>query len=92
MSDTPEKRFTIHRNDAGTEAYRDEYVEKLERQLALALALLRHAKCPTCDGSGCVVREEGGCDSDGENDSRRLVQERCQWCDETNSILGKETT
>lgn len=28
-----QKRFTIHRNDAGSEAYRDEYVKHLEQQL-----------------------------------------------------------
>jgi hypothetical protein len=31
---TGKKYFTIHRNDAGTEAYHDRYVEWLEQQLA----------------------------------------------------------
>lgn len=30
---TKRKHFTIHRNDAGTEAYRDEYVRWLEDQV-----------------------------------------------------------
>lgn len=28
-------RFTIHENDAGTEAYTDEYVDELKRKLAV---------------------------------------------------------
>ena len=61
----------------------------LESDLATARKLLEVAKCPNCDGCGFTVREEGGCDSDGENDTREYSQEQCQWCFERNGLLSQ---
>ena len=64
-------------------------LDTLRKQLALtrerlekARGLLMVAKCPACDGSGAIGHEAGGCDMDGENDTREVVWEQCQWCDE----------
>ena len=46
--------------------------------------LIDSAKCPECDGCGFTVMETGGCDMDGENDTRESVQVKCQWCAEKN--------
>jgi len=66
-------------------------VAELEKQkddlLRLCGELLRVAKCPDCDGCGFTVRETGGCDRDGENDTRERVQEQCRWCFERNGLL-----
>ena len=56
---------------------------------SLAFTLLRVAKCPECDGCGFTVREIGGCDMDGENDSRECVQQQCQWCFERDGLLAE---
>jgi hypothetical protein len=45
-----------------------------------ANAGLLPAKCPECDGCGFTEREIGGCDMDGENDTRECVPEQCQLC------------
>lgn len=58
-------------------------------EIKTILFLLEHAKCPDCDGCGIVIRETGGCDMDGENDTRECVQEPCRWCDERREILSK---
>ena len=50
--------------------------------------LLSVAKCPNCDGSGAYTVETGGCDMDGENDTRECHQEQCQWCDERDALLA----
>jgi hypothetical protein len=55
--------------------------------LASAIELLTVAKCPNCDGCGFTVHETGGCDPDGENDSRECVQEQCRWCWEKDQLL-----
>ena len=60
--------------------------------LAAAVELLRVARCPNCDGCGFTVRETGGCDMDGENDTRECVQEQCQWCFERNGLLAEYDT
>ena len=60
--------------------------------LAAAVELLRVAKCPECDGCGFTVRETGGCDMDGENDTRECVQEQCRWCFERNGLLAEYDT
>ena len=60
--------------------------------LAAAVELLRVAKCPDCDGCGFTVRETGGCDMDGENDTRECVQEQCRWCYERNGLLAEYDT
>lgn len=57
--------------------------------LASAIGLLRIARCPNCEGEGWYVREVGGCDSDGENDTRECVQEQCQWCYEREGLLAE---
>ena len=54
-----------------------------------ALALLRVAVCSNCNGNGIVTYETGGCDMDGENDTRECQYDRCQWCDEL-AMLMKE--
>ena len=36
--------------------------------------------CPNCLGAGFTAYETGGCDPDGENDSRESHQDQCQWC------------
>ena len=59
------------------------------RLLASAIGLLRIARCPDCKGEGWYVREVGGCDSDGENDTRECVQEQCQWCYEREGLLAE---
>lgn len=60
--------------------------------LAEAIGVLRIAKCPDCDGCGYTVHEIGGCDMDGENDTRECVQEQCRWCDERASIIAEYDT
>jgi hypothetical protein len=60
--------------------------------LAAAVELLRVAKCPECDGCGFTVHETGGCDMDGENDTRECVQEQCRWCFERNGLLAEYDT
>lgn len=48
---TGKKWFTIHRNDAGSEAYRDEYVKWLESKIEGLKAEndeLRSRRCPHC--------------------------------------------
>jgi hypothetical protein len=57
--------------------------------LASAIGLLAVAKCPNCDDCGFTVREIGGCDMDGENDSRECMQEQCQWCYEREMIVSE---
>ena len=45
--------------------------------------------CPYCQDQGYTVYETGGVDMDGENDTRELHQERCQFCHETpNSVFN----
>lgn len=63
--------------------------ELLETTSALlkALALLKAARCPNCDGSGFTVYYSGGCDMDGENDTRECHQEMCRWCDERDGMV-----
>jgi hypothetical protein len=60
--------------------------------LAAAVVLLRDAKCPDCDGCGFTVREIGGCDMDGGNDTRECVQEQCLWCFDRDDLLAKYDT
>lgn len=62
-------------------------VAAVVEQLNRLHELLAVAKCPECDGSGFVVRETGGCDADGENDTRECIQEQCRWCYER-ELLG----
>ena len=38
------KTFTIHRNDAGTEAYRDQYVHGLEAEIARLRDIIRELR------------------------------------------------
>ena len=59
--------------------------------LAIAIGLLKVAKCPACDGAGAIGHEVGGCDPDGENDTREVVWEQCQWCDERAQLLAQCT-
>lgn len=65
--------------------------ERLKAERNAALTLLRIAKCPNCDGCGFTVREVGGCDMDGQHDTRECVQERCQWCVKRDGLLDKAT-
>jgi hypothetical protein len=37
--------------------------------------------CQGCNDEGFWAREVGGCDPDGENDTREVIQERCEWCE-----------
>ena len=37
-------------------------------------------KCPNCQGDGWYMRETGGCDPDGENDTRESIQVQCEMC------------
>jgi len=46
--------------------------------LAGAVALLRVAVCPNCDGSGGVPRQVA---------EEQWELEKCQWCDELHSLL-----
>ena len=50
-------------------------------------SLLRVAKCPACGGDGAIGHEVGGCDMDGENDTRDVVWEECQWCSERKDAM-----
>lgn len=56
----------------------------------MLMGLLKVASCPNCDGCGFTVRETGGCDSDGENDTREWRQEQCQWCVERDDAIRSE--
>ena len=70
--------------------------------LAQAIALLRVAKCPACDGSGvipvqtcarqCVTREmamDAGCpEMEGSlYCDDEWEPQQCQWCDERDQLL-----
>ena len=74
--------------------------------LADAVALLRAAKCPNCDGSGAIPRQTGR----REYVSREMAMdagdpslegtlfsddsfelEQCQWCDELHALLERYT-
>lgn len=68
------------KNDCGTFALR-------ALLFTMTVELLRVAKCPNCDGCGFTVHEMGGCGMDGENDTREIVQEQCQWCFNRNGLL-----
>ena len=50
-----------------------------EKEAALA-GLLNAEHCPSCQNQGVIVIQTGGCDSDGENDTRCREQEQCEWC------------
>ena len=50
--------------------------------LAEAIALLRVADCPNCDGSGGVPRQVA---------EEQLELEQCQWCDELHSLFERYT-
>ena len=50
-----------------------------EKDKALA-GLLNAEHCPHCGNQGVIVIQTGGCDSDGENDTRCREQEQCEWC------------
>ena len=55
-------------------------IEQLaERDAALA-GLLNAEHCPSCQNQGVIVIQTGGCDSDGENDTRCREREQCGWC------------
>ncbi|HUW32805.1 MAG TPA: hypothetical protein VM223_14455 [Planctomycetota bacterium] len=75
--------------------------------LADAVALLRAAKCPHCDGSGCIPRQisprqrvtremasDAGCpEMEGSLYSDdEWVAEQCQWCDERSRLLEQYET
>jgi hypothetical protein len=51
-------------------------------------SLLGAAKCPACNGAGWYDELTGGCDPDGENDTRQCVQVQCQWCNESKGTLS----
>lgn len=44
-------------------------------------------RCPNCPDQGWFAVQIGGCDSDGENDTRESVQEQCQWCYQNENSL-----
>jgi len=50
--------------------------------LAEAIALLRVADCPNCDGSGGIPRQVA---------EEQWELEQCQWCDELHSLLERYT-
>ena len=50
--------------------------------LAEAIALLRVADCPNCDGSGGIPRQVA---------EEQWELEQCQWCDELHSLLDRYT-
>ena len=54
------KKFSIHVGDAGSEAYRDEYVRWLERALSLAISVAPSYPAPvvTVNGDGEATRVE----------------------------------
>jgi hypothetical protein len=58
-----------------------------ERAKDLVAECISH-RCPECGGQGFTVREVGGCDPDGENDTREAVQQQCQWCDENRNAIN----
>ena len=74
--------------------------------LADAIALLRAAKCPNCDGSGSIPRQtssrqlvtremasDAGCpEMEGSLYSDDEWElEQCQWCDELHRLLERYT-
>ena len=50
--------------------------------LAEAIALLRAADCPNCDGSGGVPRQVA---------EEQWELDQCQWCDELHSLFDRYT-
>ena len=48
-----------------------------------AIALLRVADCPNCDGSGGIPRQVA---------DEQWELEQCQWCDELHSLLERYTS
>ena len=81
--------------------------EDTSTPLGDAVALLRTAKCPNCDGTGCIPRQissrqrvtremasDAGCpEMEGSLYSDdEWVSEQCQWCDERNRLLEQYTT
>lgn len=74
--------------------------------LADAIALLRVAKCPNCDGSGAIqkqtssrqlVTREMAMDAGNPEmegllySDDKLELEQCQWCDELHGLLERYT-
>lgn len=54
--------------------------EDRDRWKKLAGELAEAERCENCPDRGFTVREVGGCDPDGENDTRECVQEQCEFC------------
>jgi hypothetical protein len=47
--------------------------------------------CPNCPDQGWYAIETGGCDMDGENDTRQMEQVQCEFCWTTpNSVFTIE--
>ncbi|HEY4714352.1 MAG TPA: hypothetical protein VIH30_08975 [Aquirhabdus sp.] len=47
--------------------------------------------CPNCENQGWYPIETGGCDMDGENDTRQIEQIQCEFCYTTpNSVFNVE--
>jgi hypothetical protein len=82
-----------------------EIMDNLEKIETLK-SLLRMAKCPDCDGSGCMMRQvseeqyvsrymamdAGDMDLEGQLFSEeRWEQEQCRWCYEKDRVLDDES-
>jgi len=80
-----DERFMIERDEARRE--RDAAREELKEARELMDEIGTAQSCPYCDNVGYSVRQVGGCDMEGENDTREQIQEQCDWCGNTpNSI------
>ena len=44
-------------------------------------------RCTSCPDQGWYAEQVGGCDPDGENDTREAVQVQCEWCYTTENSL-----
>lgn len=56
------------------QVFKTNQIEKIAGELAEA------ERCENCPDQGFTVRQVGGCDPDGENDTRECVQEQCEFC------------
>src|SRR4029077_903878 len=70
----------VDRLEKAAEA-REKFIHDLTR---CAEDLISARKCSMCPDQGWFQMETGGCDQDGENDTRESVQMQCEWC-HTNS-------
>lgn len=54
--------------------------EDRDRYRTLCEGLAEAERCEVCPDQGWYGEEHGGCDPDGENDTRESVQVECEFC------------